>query len=259
MFYGFQNLQSIDFTNFNGNNVTECYRMFENCINLTTVNGINFPNCNNFRAAFSTCTSLTYFPIKPENFKDDTTYRYIYGKCYNIAENISNINISNCELYQAFTNTNISSINNISLNNCILNKTFYNCPNLKYIDNIKFSNCDLLSVFDNCCNLLNITNINISNINNMFATFLYCNSLTDIAYLDTSNVTNLARTFCRCNNLSNSAIQNIINMCLNSNVTNNTLMNLGTANVYSPLYQTKFDSSYYSNRLTELTQAGWSY
>ena len=64
--------------------------------------------------------------------------------------------------------------------------------------------------------------------------------------------------FTNCNNLTNESIQNIINMCLNSNI-NNANKNLSNINSYSPLYSTKFDNSYYSNRLSELTAAGWIY
>ena len=57
----------------------------------------------------------------------------------------------------------------------------------------------------------------------------------------------------------NDSIQNIVNMCLNSNITTSTYKNLSNANSYSPLYQTKFDNSYYSDRLSDLTNAGWTY
>ena len=64
--------------------------------------------------------------------------------------------------------------------------------------------------------------------------------------------------FRNCNNLSNASIQNIVNMCLNSNVITS-YKNLNNTNSYSPLYQTKFDNSYYQNRWAELDAAGWEY
>lgn len=68
-------------------------------------------------------------------------------------------------------------------------------------------------------------------------------------------------TYCLLKILYNESIQNIVNMCINSNVTNTrtTYKNLSISNLNGPLYNTKFNNSYYSNRLSELTAAGWTY
>lgn len=104
-----------------------------------------------------------------------------------------------------------------------------------------------------------LTIFNFANFTNMDKMFYCCNNISDIPELNTNNVVNMCQMFTYCNNLSNSAIQNIINMCINSNITNITLMNLNSSNQYSPLYQTIFDNSYYSNRFTDLTNAGWTH
>lgn len=83
--------------------------------------------------------------------------------------------------------------------------------------------------------------------------------LIDVPQFNTSNVISMQSMFFSCSNLSNDSIQNIVNMCLNSNINISTYKNLNNTNSYSPLYQTKFDSSYYSNRLAELDVAGWTY
>ena len=102
-------------------------------------------------------------------------------------------------------------------------------------------------------------NFNTSKVTNMHRTFYGCWYLRNVPEFNTSNVTNMYQTFESCNNLSDASIQNIINMCLNSNITTSTYKNLNNANSYSPLYNTKFNNSYYSNRLSELTAAGWTY
>ena len=94
---------------------------------------------------------------------------------------------------------------------------------------------------------------------NMYSICSCCYNLVDVPQWNTSNCETLDSAFSYCNKLSNASIQNIINMCLNSNVTNTSLMNLNTLNQNSPLHGTKFNSSYYSNRLAEITAAGWSY
>lgn len=62
-----------------------------------------------------------------------------------------------------------------------------------------------------------------------------------------------------CNNLSTDSIQNIINMCLNSNITTASYKNLNTSNYYSPFYRSNITNSKYTNRKTELSAAGWKY
>ena len=93
---------------------------------------------------------------------------------------------------------------------------------------------------------------------NMFSS---CNNLVNVPQFNVSNVRFISCAFAYCNNLSNASIQNIINMCLNSNVYhwNSMSANLNVSNSLSPFCQTKFNSSYYSNRLSELRAAGWKY
>lgn len=113
-------------------------------------------------------------------------------------------------------------------------------------------------MFYNCINLTSIPNWDATNViymNNMCGLDY---NLTSISNLYTPNVTNISSAFYACNNLSNASIQNIINMCLVSNIPASK-RNLSNTNLSSPFYNTKFNNSYYSNRLSELTAAGWSY
>ena len=115
------------------------------------------------------------------------------------------------------------------------------------------------NTFSQCINIIDLPNIDTSNVTNMANTFVNCVKLVDIPQLNTSKVTNMYRMFQRCNNLSNTSIQNIINMCLNSNVTNSTLKNTSNVNGYSPFYQTNIAPARYNNRFSELTAAGWTH
>ena len=99
-------------------------------------------------------------------------------------------------------------------------------------------------------------NASITNIDSMFSG---CVSLIAVPQFNTNEVTSMSSMFADCNNLSNVSIQNIINMCLNSNITNIQYKNLSNTNIYSPFYNTKFNNSYYQNRLIELTTAGLTY
>lgn len=107
----------------------------------------------------------------------------------------------------------------------------------------------------------NITNISILDMSNVISTsnmFSYCNNLAEVNLPISSKLESMTKMFAYCNNLSNASINNIINYCLASNVVASE-RNLQITNFSSPLYGTKFNNSYYSDRLSELTAAGWNY
>ena len=129
---------------------------------------------------------------------------------------------------------------------------------IPYIFN--FSNfTNMYYMFDSCGTITFIPNFDTSNVTNMANICKGAVNLINVPEYNTSNVTDLRQAFVQCNLLSNDSIQNIVNMCINSNITTATYKNLSNINSNSPLYQTRFNSSYYSNRLSDLLTAGWSY
>ena len=139
--YQFSNLQNVDMSNFNASNVTRCYRMFEQCTNLTNITNLNLPNCNNFRAAFSNCPSLTTFPIEPREFKSNTVYRYIYSIGTNINGDVEGMNVNNCDFTNAFERSGIVNIKNCIINNSNVQYLFTNTRSLKTVENLQLYNC----------------------------------------------------------------------------------------------------------------------
>ena len=116
------------------------------------------------------------------------------------------------------------------------------------------------TMFGACTNLKSLGNSHIGKIGSVMQyMFQECHNLTDVPQMDTSSVTNMERAFEACNNLTDGAIQNIINMCLNSNITETSQKNLSPNNTSSVFVHTNITSSRYSNRLTELRNKGWSY
>ena len=107
--------------------------------------------------------------------------------------------------------------------------------------------------------ITSVPSINTPNLTNMYGTFMQCNNLVTVPQYNTSNVTNMSQTFTFCNNLSNASIQNIINMCLNSNITDSSKKTIQLSNIESPLYLTNISPDRYSNRISELEAAGWTY
>jgi len=131
-----------------------------------------------------------------------------------------------------------------SILNGTLNKTTnLNLQQLKDRVNL-YSNISSLS-FDN----------SVTSLSNLFA---HDSNIVNIPIFNTVNITNMESAFHSCNNLSNESIQHIVNMCINSNIPSGK-RNISNVNSYSPLFSTKFDNSYYSDRLSDLTNAGWSY
>ena len=112
--------------------------------------------------------------------------------------------------------------------------------------------------FIGCNSLINAPNIYFPNVVTFSNMFSNCVRLRNVPEYNASKVYNMGMMFRYCNNLSNTSIQDIINMCLNSDIPASN-KNLSTSNYSSPFYDTKFYNVYYSNRLAELNAAGWKY
>ena len=249
---------------FNTSSVTLASNMFFNYVMLRNVPAFNFSNLTQAQYMFGNCSNLTYIPnfITSDKLQNLCgTFRY----CFNITDtsNISYWNTENVNnVYQMFLFCNhISTINDLNLPKVTDLKNFCGaCHSLVSLNNCNFSNVqNLWQSFGQCWNLQATPDIHSDNIINMCEAFNNCISLTEVIQYNTLKVNDMSKTFQFCNNLSNDSIQNIINMCLNSNITNTTRMNLMTTNTYSPFSNTIFDNSYYQDRWQELTDAGWTY
>ena len=156
---------------------------------------------------------------------------------------------------------NLTSIPNFNTSNVTsMANTFMSCLNLTTVPNLDTSNViSTARMFCDCTNLTTVPNLDTSNVTDMAIAFQNCYNLVDVPQLNTSNITNMRQTFCNCNNLSNESIQNIINMCLNSNITASSDKTLLTSSWNSPFAMSTINNSYYQNRWAELDAAGWTY
>ena len=217
-------------------NITDVSLMFSECNNLLEIYEFDTANVTNMRGFFHFCSNLRNIP----NFNtiNVTDTSLMFCSCKNI------IDLPDIDTTKV---TNMSAM-------------FDFCVNITAMPLYNTSNVTDFSYFARSChNLVNIPIIDTSNAIYMRSMFADCWNLVDIPELDTHSARSLTYMFHNCNNLSNSAIQNIVNMCLNCNITNSNYMNLNNTNSNSPLYETIFNSMYYSNRLSELSNAGWSY
>jgi len=222
-------------SNLNTSKAVDITNMFYNCTQLTSIPNLDTKQVINAAGAFRKCSSVTSLP--EFNFNNLTFAHCIFEDCTNIT---------------SIPNYNFSKVTNMC-------RAFYGCTNLTTVPKFNVaSNPSLKQAFQMCTNLTTVPNLKSNDYSFMCSG---CENLTDIPQLDVSLIGNngLSCIAGRCNNLTNASIQNIINMCLNSGITGVSYTNLNVGNYYSPLSNTKFNSSYYSNRLSELSAAGWSY
>lgn len=282
MFNGCTNLTTIP--NFNTTSVTDMHTMFHSCINLKNVPNFDTSNVINMSIMFQNCYNLVNIPNWNTSNVADMSRMFI--NCNNLA-NVPNFDTSNVtsmgSMFENCANLkNISQYNTSNVTN--MANMLRGCSNLTTVPNFDTSNVtNMASILRGCSKLTTVPNFNTSKVVSMGGAFFHCNNLTSIPNFNTSSVTNmenmfedcwklvtvpqlntsnvniLHQTFRNCNNLSSASIQNIINMCLNSNVSNSDYMNLHNNYGSSPFAYSNIDNSKYQNRWAELTAAGWKY
>lgn len=188
-----------------------------------------------------------------------TDTRYMFYSCFiGEAPNFDTSKVNNMwyMFWDCHNLTNLPNYNTSNVTN--FGQTFINCHSLKNVPNFDTSNAKYMSrMFANCWNLQEAPYLNTAKVTSMANMFEITN-LRNIPQYDTTNVTDMRCMFYYCNYLTDNAIQNIINMILNSNIPSS-YKNLRTNNWNSPFMSTNITSSRYSNRLSELAAAGWVY
>ena len=269
-------------------NVTDMSNMYQNCSRLITVANYNTINVTNMAFMFNNCLNLTSVP----NF--DTSNVINMGNMFNgwvsnktipitSIPNFNTINVT--DMSKMLRGTNITDLPNFNMSNVVeassmCTKCIYlvNIPDLNLPNTINapdmFAGCTSLinvpniemnqatnvsSMFKDNPNLVNVGTINMTNVGNASQMFRNDINLVNVPEFGLSNTAAiLSSMFDNCNSLSNESVINIINMCINANVAS-AQKNLMPSNTFSPLYETKFDNSYYTDYHTALTAAGWTY
>ena len=112
MFIGYKGI-SLDLSNFNTSNVTNMREMFQNCTNLTTINGIedfDTSNVTNMSWLFYHCESLTSLDLSKWNIDKVVSMQQMFYFC---------ISLKTLNIFQWDKN-----------NNCISNELFAYCRSL---------------------------------------------------------------------------------------------------------------------------------
>ena len=141
MFFGCNNLTTLDLSNFDTKNVTDMQSMFNICNNLTTLNLSNFDtkNVTTMGGMFLGCRNLTELDLSNFDTQNVTDMHSMFYGCSNL------------------TTLNVSRFNTTKVTN--MNRMFFVCNNL---------------------NTLNLSNFDTQNVTDMGWMFYDCNSLTAI-------------------------------------------------------------------------------
>lgn len=255
------------------------YGMFRSCWELRHFPNINYAQLNDIGGIFMYCNylttgamngSLTWPNFDLPNKAPKSNIRGLFGgwpsneinknlnyynRCVAAYPNIKTAEIfQGCFWLRELPNIDFSTSTDMDF-------AFYQCVNINTVPNYNLSMTpSFYYTFANLRNITSLPNFYCPNVKGMSLAFMNCVNLVDVPEWQFNNLNgSLYRSFMYCNKLSSNSIQNIINMCLNSNITSSSSKNLNTQNSSSPFYYTNITSSKYSNRLSELTAAGWTY
>lgn len=215
MFFGFEGLESIDFTGFSTSDTKDFHSMFQNCVKLKSIDLTNFDfnNATGLPETFSGCKSLTSI-----NFTDHNNI----GNIEDLFETFHNCSSLTSIDLTVFTAEKLripgvvggcSSLEDINLGSLAFKEecggAFGLCSSLKTID---LSNCDfsdvtsIVSLFSGCESLEEIKfgpKFTTQKATDLTAIFENCKKLKsiDLSYFDTSNATTFQAMFGGCNSL----------------------------------------------------------
>ena len=207
-----------------------CYKWFDNCSNLTSINDIkylNTANVTNMSRMFRDCKKLTSLDLSKFDTSNVKDMSYMFNNCQNL------------------TSLDLSKFKTAKVTN--MYQMFYNCSNLTSLDLPSFNTANVTTMeqmFSGCSKLTNLdlSSFNTANVTTMKQMFSGCSGLTslNLSSFNTAKVTTMEHMFNGCKglkdlNLSSFKTANVTNMyqmfyyC--SGLTSLNLSNFDTANV----------------------------
>lgn len=183
----------------------------------------------------------------PESVIDGFNYaKDIYDNWDNSITSMANMYASDGHL-MFFPLVDTSNVTN-------LYKTFIG-SNLRYIPAVDFSKVtSAMLTFCNCKSLISVGLFDISNVLMAQQFFDGCTNLKDVPILNLSKISDIDRMFINCPNLSNESLNNILQMCIDSNVTNTSYKTLSRVGLSSSQATTCQSLSNWS----AFVSAGWA-
>ncbi len=209
--------------NLNTANVTEMWGMFNNCVNLTSIDVSQFDTQNvmNMSDMFCQCYKLTTLDVSKFNTGMVTSMFCMFCDCRSLTYlDVSNFDTDNvrdmCGMFlgcSSLATIDVSNFNTEKVTN--MNMMFYGCSNLATIDVSNFNTekvTDMRSMFAGCNGLtsLDVSNFNTENVTDMSCMFSACSGLStlEVSKFKTENVTNICMMFRDCSNLTSLDVTN---------------------------------------------------
>ncbi len=200
----FQDIISIDLSDFNTSNVTNMNNMFYKCESLKLLNLSNFDTSKvtNMGGMFWGCNALTSVDLS--NF--DTSNVYKMSHMFYLCESIESLDLSSFNTLKVMYMDNMFDsckvltkldLSNFKTSNVTdMSVMFYGCQALTELDLSNFDTSkarDMMYMFRGCKSLesLNISSFNTSNVTDMYGMFMACTALTelDLSSFDFSGIT----------------------------------------------------------------------
>ena len=197
---------------------TSCYKWFDGCKNLTTIDGIeylNTENVTNMSGMFRDCSALTTLNVSNFDTKNVTSMSEMFYGCYALTTlDVSHFDTKNVtdmsgmfSYCRALRTLDVSNFD--TKNVTIMSRMFSNSSALRTLDLSNFNTknvTDTNNMFSFCEALttLDVSNFDTKNVTDMNNMFYKCSKLTtlDVSSFDTKNVTNMSWMFCSCKALS---------------------------------------------------------
>ena len=187
---------------------------FQGCVNMTTVEGmeyLNTSNVTNMWAMFDWCSSLQSIDLSHMDTSNAVYLAYMFNGCSSLLSlDVSGFNTENATDIGAMfrycsklTTVDVSHFNTSKVTSFW--GLFAECTSLTSLDVSNFDTSsaeNMAYIFYNCQLLqsLDVSHFNTSNATNMFGLFGRCSSLTnlDLSGFNTANVTNMSSLFYNC-------------------------------------------------------------
>lgn len=172
-------------------NATSCFKMFEVCRNLTTLDSSRFNTKNivDMGCMFLDCENLMSLNVSNFDTSKVTDMGYMFNGCCSL----TTLNISNFDTSKVTT----------------MSKMFANCGRLKSLDLSNFDTSEVIDMyymFSDCTKLvnLNLSSFNTSKVTTMSHMFTNCYNVKqlDLSNFDTSNVFDMSAMFFKCFSLT---------------------------------------------------------
>ena len=229
MFYKCKDLEYLDLSNFNTENVTNMSGMFNRCLGLRTLilTNLKTEKVKDMSWMFNECSSLTDLDLSSFNTNKVQNMGKMFNRCDCLVNlNVSTFNTKNVTSMlfmfwgcRSLRKLNLSNFNTEKVEN--MQGMFSNCQFLEELDVSNFNTekvTTMLEMFNGCraLEVLDLKSFKITNVKDMLGMFADCNSLVnlDISNFDSKNVIDVNWLFSGCHNLNKENVKSKDNRIL---------------------------------------------